>query len=275
MNESVSTAPIAIAPSLRRDGLHVFAWQAAIVAIVLVFWELAPDSLLDHALVARPSLILAQTLQWLRSGVLIDEAVATLAVVLGGLMWGGLFGVALGIAAGLWAPVERLVEPVINVLFALPKAAFVPLFILWFGIGARQHTIFVAVVVFFLFFFAMFNGVRSVPNALRNMLAIAGASTWQAIRLLYVPASFSWLLTGIRLALPQAFLAAISAEIIASRNGLGQLVKANAAVMNAPGMFAALLFLVLLSVICSGVVLFLGERGRWRLSSPNKEKVQP
>jgi ABC-type nitrate/sulfonate/bicarbonate transport system permease component len=265
MSKVESMSPAVIVHPLRRDSLLVFAWQAAIVAIVLAVWELAPDSLLDDALVGRPSLIFLQSVKWLRSGVLLEEGLATLAVVLGGLLCGGLAGIALGLAAGLCAPVERLVEPVINVLFALPKAAFVPLFILWFGIGARQHTIFVAVVVFFLFFFAMFNGVRSVPNALRSMLAIVGASTWQAIRLLYLPASFNWLMTGVRLALPQAFLAAISAEIIASRNGLGQLVKANAAVMNAPGMFAALFFHVLLSVICSGVVLFLGERGRWRL----------
>jgi ABC-type nitrate/sulfonate/bicarbonate transport system permease component len=67
------------------------------------------------------------------------------------------------------------------------------------------------------------------------------------------------------LAMPQAFVAAITAEIIASREGLGHLVKANAAVMNPAGMFAALLFLVLLSVALSATVLSFGQRARWHV----------
>ena len=110
-----------------------------------------------------------------------------------------------------------------------------------------------------------FNGVRSVPLALRNMLSLAGASTWQTIHMLYLPASFDWMLAGLRLAMPQAFVAAITAEVIASREGLGHLVKANAAVMSASGMLSALLCLVLLSVALSATALFLGEHSRWRV----------
>jgi NitT/TauT family transport system permease protein len=226
---------------------------------------LAPNLLFDEMLVSRPSLILAQTVRWLGDGVLLGEAFATLKVVFSGLLYGGLAGIAVGMLAALLRPFELLTEPIVNVLFALPKSAFMPLFILWFGVSSRQHTIFTATVVFFFFFFAVFNGVRGVPNALRSMLAISGASRWQAVYLLYLPASFSWLLAGIRLAVPQAFLAAITAEIVASRDGLGHLVKTNAAVMNASGMFAGLLFLVLLSVALSATALFLGQRSRWHV----------
>jgi NitT/TauT family transport system permease protein len=249
----------------RGDRALVFAIQFAIVGGFFAVWELDPNLLFDEMLVSRPSLILAQMVKWLSDGVLLGEAFATLKVVFSGLLWGGLAGMVLGITAALWRPFELVVEPIVNVLFALPKSAFMPLFILWFGISFRQHAIFTATVVFFFFFFAVFNGVRSVPNALRSMLAISGASSWQAIHLLYIPASFNWLLAGLRLAMPQAFVAAITAEIIASREGLGHLVKANAAVMNPAGMFAALLFLVLLSVALSATVLSFGQRARWHV----------
>jgi NitT/TauT family transport system permease protein len=249
----------------RGKSLAVIGIQVAIVGTLLAIWELFPDLLFDETLVGRPSLILTQTIEWLRDGVLLEAAAATLKVVFLGLLYGGAGGIALGLAAALWRPLELLVEPTISVLFALPKSAFMPLFILWFGVSARQHTIFTATVVFFFFFFATFNGVRAVPNALRSMLAIYGAKPWQSAYLLYLPASFSWLLAGVRLAMPQAFLAAITSEIIASREGLGHLVKANAAVMNPSGMFAALLCLVLISVALSGTVLFLGQRSRWQV----------
>jgi len=247
----------------RRAGrLIVLACQLAIAAAFVAAWQFLPGSVLDEMLVSRPSLVLEQTIKWLADGVLLGAAFATLKVVFAGLLFGGIGGIALGLGAALWRPLELVTEPIVNVLFALPKSAFVPLYILWFGISFRQHAVFTATVVFFFFFFATFNGVRSVPAALRNMLSLSGASTWQAIRLLYLPASAGWFLAGLRLAMPQAFLAAITAEVIASREGLGHLVKANAAVMDAAGMLSALLFLVLLSVALSAVVLRFGER--WR-----------
>lgn len=248
-----------------RGRLIVFGCQAAIVATFILLWQALSGPSGADMLVSRPSLIFAQSVKWLADGVLLGAALATLKVVFAGLLIGGVCGTAIGLAAALLRPLELMIEPLVNMLFALPKSAFVPLFILWFGISFRQHVIFAAMVVFFFFFFAAFNGVRSVPDALRNMLSLLGASRWQAIGMLYLPASFGWLLAGLRLAMPQAFLAAITTEIIASREGLGQLVKANAAVMNAAGMLSALLFLVLLSVGLSASVLFLGERSRWRM----------
>jgi NitT/TauT family transport system permease protein len=257
---------VTLSSGIRGDGrLTVLGWQFVIVAALIVVWQLAPDRSGVELLVSRPSLIWAQTVKWLADGVLLEAALATLKVVFSGLLLGGVCGIALGLAAALMRPLELVIEPVVDVLFALPKSAFVPLFILWFGISFRQHIIFTAVVVFFFFFFAAFNGARSVPHALRDMLSLFGASSGQAIRLLYLPASFGWLLTGLRLAMPQAFLAAITTEIIASREGLGHLVKTNAAVMDAAGMLSALLFLVLLAVVLGAVVLFLGERSRWRM----------
>jgi ABC-type nitrate/sulfonate/bicarbonate transport system permease component len=259
----VATLTHAGKPTSER--LLVTAIQLALVVSLLAVWQIAPDFLFDEMLVSRPSLIAARLVTWLQNGVLFTQAGFTLQVVLLGLLYGGGIGTILGLTAALVRPVERLIEPAINILFALPKSSFVPLFILWFGISTRQHTIFVSMVVFFFFFFATFNGVRSVPNHLRSMLAISGASPWQKIRFLYLPASFNWLLNGLRLGMPHAFLAAISAEIIASRNGLGHLVKANAAAGDAAGMFAALIFLVFISVTMSSTVLALGARSRWRI----------
>jgi NitT/TauT family transport system permease protein len=239
--------------------------QFVIVAAFIAFWQAGPSFIFDEMLVSRPSLVLIQTVKWLEDGVLLGAAVATLKVVLTGLLFGGVTGVTFGLAAALWRPLELIAEPIVDILFALPKSAFVPLFILWFGISFRQHAIFTATVVFFFFFFAMLNGVRSVPIALRNMLTLSGASTRQTIHMLYLPASFDWMLSGLRLAMPQAFLAAITAEVIASREGLGHLVKANAAVMNASGMLSALLCLVLLSVALSATALFLGKHSHWRV----------
>jgi NitT/TauT family transport system permease protein len=111
----------------------------------------------------------------------------------------------------------------------------------------------------------MFNGVRGIPAALSNTLTLAGASPVQRIAILYLPASFGWIVIATRLAMPYAFVAAVSTEVIASTSGLGYLVKASSTIMNSAGMFAAMFALLFVSLAASSLANFAAARSRWKL----------
>lgn len=243
----------------------VLATQAAIVAALILGWEFAPDWMLEDLLWSRPSAIFAQTRLWLADGTLARHALTTLGTVAAGMVIGGLIGIAVGLCAGASRRTARLIIGPIEALFALPKITLVPLFILWMGIGMFQHIVFTALVVFFFFFFGMFNGVRGIPPALSNTLTLAGASSAQRIAILYLPASFGWIVIATRLAMPYAFVAAVSTEVIASTSGLGHLVKASSTIMNSAGMFAAMLALLVVSLAASSLANFAAARSRWKL----------
>ena len=243
----------------------VLAVQAAILLALGLFWEHAPNAVLEELLWSRPSAIFAQAAIWLADGTLPRHALATLATVAAGMVIGAAAGIAVGLAAGASRTAGRLLIGPIEALFALPKITLVPLFILWMGIGALQHVAFTALVVFFFYFFALFNGVRGVPVALRNTLTLAGASRLQRITILYLPASFGWIVIATRLAMPYAFVAAVSTEVIASTAGLGHLVKGSATVMNSAGMFAAMLALLFVSLVASLLANEAAARSRWKL----------
>jgi NitT/TauT family transport system permease protein len=248
-----------------RRKLAVRLTQFVIVAVLLLAWEFSPAWLLDDFLWSRPSAIYSQTLAWLARGILVGNAAITLECVLQGLLFGGLAGILLGLFAGLRPAAAELINRPIEALFAVPKIALIPLFILWFGIGVYQHVIFTSVVVFFFFFFSVYNGVRSVPVALRNALSMTGASSAQAVHILYLPASLGWMIIALRLAMPYAFVAAVSTEVIASTSGLGNLVKNSASMMNSAGMFSAMFTLLFVSMISSGLVNVLARKNRWNL----------
>ena len=243
----------------------VNAVRAAIVLALGLGWQYAPNQVLDELLWSRPSAIYLQTVAWLINGTLPSSALATLQTVAAGMLIGGGVGIAVGVLAGLSPTSARLMLGPIDALFALPKITLVPLFILWMGIGALQHIVFTALVVFFFFFFATCNGVRGIPAALTNTLVLAGASPLQRITILYLPASFGWITIAMRLALPYAFVAAVSTEVIASTSGLGYLVKGSASVMNSAGMFAAMLALLLLSLLATYLAGVAADRSRWKL----------
>jgi NitT/TauT family transport system permease protein len=239
--------------------------RAAIVLAVVLGWQFAPNQMLDELLWSRPSAIYSQTVTWLMDGTLLSNALVTLKTVIAGMVIGGAVGIAGGLLAGASRAVARLVIGPIEALFALPKITLVPLFILWMGIGAFQHIVFTALVVFFFFFFATLNGMRSIPAALTNTLALAGASRLQRITILYLPASFGWIVIATRLALPYAFVAAVSTEVVASTSGLGHLVKGSSSIMNSAGMFSAMLALLLVSMVASYLANAAAAKSRWKL----------
>jgi NitT/TauT family transport system permease protein len=243
----------------------VFMVQLALIGAFLALWEFAADRFIDPTMVSRPSKIWAQASRWLARGILEKAAGETLWIVLLGMLGGAASGVLAGLACAAWRPLDRLIEPLVTMLFALPKVALIPLFILWFGVGDTEKTALTVTVVFFFFFYSARNGMRSLPKPLDNMMLLIGASWGQRLRLLYMPASVGWLLSGLRVALPYAFVTVVSAEVVSARGGLGFLAKNNAAAMNAAGVFAAIASLTLLGAATSGFAAWLVGRSRWTI----------
>lgn len=229
----------------------IFGWQVGVGVALIVLWELASGRLIDARLISRPSEVLTTTLTWIGDGTLGAAVAATLYVV----AWGLLSGIAIGIASGILVASSRtldwIFEPMIRVLFALPKVALVPLSILWFGVSYEQRIVLTATVVFFFIFYAAYQGYKEVPSSLRDMLEIQGAGPIRRIWVLYLPASAGWILGGLRIAVPYSFIAAVTPEIIASREGLGHLIQQAASFVQPAGMFAAIITLGFLALAAS------------------------
>ena len=252
----------------RRSTLLTLLAQLAVVAAFFAAWQELSGSVIDPMLISDPAAIAHQTLVWLRRGVLQKAALETLWIVLAGVVAGGISGVLTGIAAGSWRNLERVLDPYVTLIFALPKVALIPLFILWFGTGDLTKFALATVAVFFFFYYTGLNGMRAVPAAMDNLLKLSGASFGQRLRLLYLPAGFGWTLSGLRIALPYAFVSVIGAEVMSAAGGLGYLSKNNAVAMNAAGALTAVLALTLLAAACGWGVTALASNSRWQL---NKE----
>jgi NitT/TauT family transport system permease protein len=186
-------------------------------------------------------------------------------VVAAGLLIGSIAGVVVGLATGLSRTLAACLEPILTILFTLPKIALVPLFILWFGLDSTERIVFAATVVFFLVYVAVFTGVRRIPVSLDNSLRLIGASLPQRLVRLYIPGSVGWLIAGLRIAVPYAFLSAVSAEVVGAQEGLGYLIKASAYSVDPNGMVAAILVLVVLAVAAMAAAEAIERVSRWRL----------
>jgi NitT/TauT family transport system permease protein len=141
----------------------------------------------------------------------------------------------------------------------------VPLFILWFGIGVTSKLALVATVVFFLVFAATRAGVYSVDEQLTNALRIMGAKPWQVHLKATLPSAFIWIAEGLRVSIPWALVATVTAEILSANEGLGYLIARSAGQFFTAGVFAAIFVLTILGVSLTFLITLVEKRLlRWK-----------
>lgn len=160
-------------------------------------------------------------LAWALSGELPRDAASSLLRVLGGFGLGAGLALPLGLVMGASPLVYELLNPVLQILRPIPPIAYIPLAILWFGLGNPPALFLISLGAFFPVLMNTIAGVRSVDalyvRAARNL----GASQWTLFRRVMVPAAMPYILTGIRVGIGVAFIVVIVAEMVAVNAGLG------------------------------------------------------
>ncbi|HZX68938.1 MAG TPA: ABC transporter permease, partial [Candidatus Elarobacter sp.] len=140
------------------------------------------------------------------------------------------FGIALVLAlligslVGGSRVVERALDPTLQAIRAVPSLAWVPLILLWLGIGEAAKITLVAIGAFFPIYVALVSGIHGVDRKLVEVGTIFGLSRTALITRVLVPATLPQLLVGARIGLTQAWLFLVAAELLAATNGLGFLL---------------------------------------------------
>lgn len=226
----------------------VLACQLGLVVVVLGAWQLASGRLVKPLWISRPTDIFAQLWEWVAEGSLWPHLVTTLTEMLIGFVIGSTLGIVAGLVLGVLPAVATILNPLLTGLYAMPKVALAPLFILLFGIDLASKVALVAVTVFFLVFLNTMSGIREVDQDLADSLRLMGATGGEVFRKVMVPSAAIWVFNGLRISVRYALTAAVYGEIIASNQGVGFLVSYSKNALDTAGTFAALTVLALLGL---------------------------
>jgi NitT/TauT family transport system permease protein len=159
------------------------------------------------------------------SGSWSEHALSSLWRVLLGFAWSTTLGVAVGILVGLSRFTERLVDPTIQVLRNVPVTAWVPLSLIFFGIGDKPAIFLIGLGAFFPAALNSTHGVRQVNQILYKSALMMGASRAEIVLRVILPAALPSIMTGLRLSMGIAWVLVVVAEILAVRSGLGYLLN--------------------------------------------------
>ena len=210
------------------------------LALLLGAWEAAsrlgwvPQSML-------PSLSGVLALWWrlLRDGDLVANAGASLLRAAAGLGLSILVGTALGVLMAWSRPLRRAVQPLVGILYPLPKSALIPILMIWLGIGHLSKVAVIFLGCLLPVVLSAFNGANGVERTLIWSAQSLGATRRDLLREIVAPAALPEILSGIRIALALSFVLLVSSEMLAAREGLGFLIAFLGEAGNYEGMFAA------------------------------------
>ena len=258
---AVSTDPMAAQQTLpvpfRGAGFEPSSrpWiGAATLASLLLLWHFLADMQNDRTVMPGPDEVGYALVAMWRSGELSLHATASLQRLLYGWSVGAGLGVVTGILIGLYPAVRSAALPVVSVLFATPKIALLPVFIVWFGIGETSKVITIAVAVFSPMVVATYTGIDSVD---RNLIRMAQSFDLRAraiVLKVLLPGALPALLAGIRVSASIAIVLLVAAEMIGARHGIGALAVQSGNLMRTDRLFAAVAVLGLFGLIVSWAV---------------------
>ena len=220
------TEPTSASSPQRSQRLFVNVFLKLLPGIVILLgWELASGRLIGEIYVSKPTHIAIRLYEVFAS----REIWPHLATTAQELALGYVIGVALGVAGGYWlgrAPrAASIFEPYVMAFYGVPKIALAPLFIIWFGIGIWSKVALAATMVFFLVFYNVFMGVRSVDREPVNLTMIMGANERQLTRHVFLPAASPFVIMGMRMAIPYAVIGVIVGECTAAIEGRGLVIS--------------------------------------------------
>lgn len=159
------------------------------------------------------------------SGTWFDHAAASAWRVLAGFGWGVGLGVFLGLLIGLSRVMERAFDPTIQVMRNIPVTAWVPLSLVFFGIGNAPAVFLIGLGAFFPAAINTTHGVRQINVTLYKSAQMMGANGRELLIRVILPAAMPSIMTGVRLSMGIAWVLVVVAEILAVRSGLGYLLN--------------------------------------------------
>jgi ABC-type nitrate/sulfonate/bicarbonate transport system permease component len=244
----------------------------ALIVLLLVVWQLSAIYVVDTPTWPPVTLIFEAWYQNIADGTLVHHLLATLWRQMLGYGIAVVLGVGVGLAMGYFRPLYNLFEPLVEVLRPIPGPAYLPVLVLFVGIGHEMKVVLILVASFFPIVLNAYSGVRSIDRVQFDTARTLGLTTLQTFRELVLPAASPQILTGMRISLAISLILAILAEMIVSNDGLGYFTLLAQRTFKIADMYAGIFTLAVFGYVLNRLFL-LGEARliRWHIESSGRQ----
>ncbi|WP_017786303.1 taurine ABC transporter permease TauC [Aeromonas dhakensis] len=251
-------------PLPRRLGISLLT----LGALLALWWLVARLELINPLFLPPPAQVLQQFVtlagpQGFMDATLWQHLAASLQRILIALAAATLCGVTVGLAMGLSPTLRAMLDPLIELYRPVPPLAYLPLMVIWFGIGETSKVLLIYLAIFAPVAMATLAGVQGARQVRLRAARALGANRWQVLWYVIVPGALPDILTGLRIGLGVGWSTLVAAELIAATRGVGFMVQAAGEFLATDVVLAGILVIALIAF-----TLELGLRALQRRLTP-------
>ncbi|WP_262265093.1 taurine ABC transporter permease TauC [Pantoea dispersa] len=202
----------------------------SVAVLLLLWWGVTALGLIAPLFLPPPQQVLHKLLviagpQGFMDATLWQHLGASLTRMLEALFFAALIGIPVGIAMGLSPAVRGLLDPLIELYRPVPPLAYLPLMVIWFGIGETSKILLIYLAIFAPVTLSTLAGVKNTQQVRIRAAQALGATRGQLLRFVILPGALPEILTGLRIGLGVGWSTLVAAELIAATRGLGFMVQ--------------------------------------------------
>ncbi len=252
-------------PRSRTPATGTFAISAGTLLALVLGWVIATRYHLASPLfLPSPSEVLVQfqaiASDGYANGTLTEHILASLGRISVSLAFGIVLGVPIGLIMGLNRWAKGVLSVPIDIYWGLPPLAYLPLLIIWLGIGESSKILLLSLSAFAPICYAAQAGVRSVPQERINAAQSLGANTFQLFTTIVLPSALPEILTGLRIAIGATLSTLVAAELIAAQSGVGYMIMSAANFLATDVVFVGLIVIAIFAFAFTAAMRFLEKQ---------------
>ncbi|MGE5473932.1 MAG: ABC transporter permease [Ignavibacteriales bacterium] len=219
------------------------------IALILFIWELCSKyNIINSQVLSSPSELFNQFSILLYSGEILKDSISSLRRVLIGVLIGTLSGTAIAVLMGLIKGLKDYIEVLIELFRPIPPIAWIPIAILWFGIGDAPALFLVALGAFFPLYTNVYKAITHIEKKHINIARNFGASDTTVFFKIILPMLLPSFISGLKIGLGVGWIIVITAEMIGAQEGLGYMIQLNRTMLQTPNVIIGMIVIGILGV---------------------------
>lgn len=224
----------------------------SVAAGIAIWWFVTSKGIVG---LPTPAQVLAQIVVQAESGVLFEDALASLGRVMAGFVLGVLVAIPVGFLMGWYRIARGIIEPYVQFFRTIPPLAIIPLAIVTMGIEETPKIFVIFLAAFLSSVVATYQGVIGVDRTLINAARVLGAGDFTIFRRVVIPASVPYIMVGVRIGLGSSWATVVAAELIAAQSGLGFRMQQAQLYYDLPTIFVSLVAIGVLGLVMDRIVI--------------------
>ena len=219
------------------------------ILIFLLIWEMVTrlKFIPGHFFFPPFTAVIQEFYRLTANGVLIDNFLSSLIRVLIGFFAGSFAGITVGILMGYEERIHKIAHPIFSLFYPIPALGWLPILMLWFGIGEMLPILIIFICSFFPVLYNTVTGIKNVNKDFIKAAQTLGASEWKILTTVVIPLALPNIFTGLRLEAGMAWRVIIAAEMVAIPTGIGALLMRAESLLRID---IVIVCLIVLAVMC-------------------------